>query len=127
MRKFIQAADVEIDETTGALLVKLDTNAALSALQAATLGTGNPFNFFKAAGSDDYAGCDTSPTIDRACSKIFVSVKSAGVMVKIGTAEFHVPANSARNIAFPIAAQTAIQVKNLDAGENFAGLRIEVF
>ena len=114
----VNAADIAVDDTTG----------AVSFIDGAT---GDPYNLTDAVGGNAYANPDegaTSGIILRACGVVFASVAANGCWLKIGSGEYHIRPNSWREIAPAggIPAATVIQAKNLTAGSNFADLKIEV-
>ena len=120
-RKWIQSADVLLDDATGALVVKTGID-----------GIGKPDLLTWNAGTNSYAN-PASGSVTHDCSVVFVRVGDNGALVSIADAvgqekPYIIPPNYWREIvvAGGISAGARIVAKNLKTGTNFADLSMEV-
>jgi hypothetical protein len=101
----------------------------LFALLESAAGVGLPTMGVDAGGQDGYAAILAAP--NRVCRHLFVAVGANGAVISLdgGTTDhLSVPANTSwcfSGLAIP--ALASIRAKNLDAGSNYAGLRISVW
>jgi hypothetical protein len=120
-RRWIQSADVLVDDASGALVVK-----------AGIEGSGKPCLLTWNAGTDNYAA-PAFGSVAHDCTVLFIRVGDGGALVSIGDAAgqekpYIIPPNYWREIvvAGGIPAGAHIVAKNLSAGTNFTDLAVEV-
>lgn len=120
-KRWLHSVDVQVDDVTGALLIRSGQE-----------GAGKPDLLTWLSGSDSYAN-PTSGGVTHAGTVVFIRVGSGGALVSIADAAgqekpYIIPPNYWREIVVPggISAGAPIVAKNLVAGMSFSDLFVEV-
>jgi len=120
-KRWLHSVDVQVDDTTGALLIR-------SGLE----GAGKPDLLTWGIGADAWADPDAG-SITHDATVVFVRVGSGGALVSINDAlgaekPYVIPPNYWREIVVPggVPAGARVVARNLVAGVNFSDLVVEV-
>ena len=120
-RRWLHSVDVQVDDATGALLIR-------SGLE----GAGKPDLLTWASGGDAWSTPDTG-SVTHDATVVFIRIGSGGALVSIDDADgqekpYIIPPNYWREIVVPggIPAGARIVARNLAGGINFSDLYAEV-